>query len=62
MLAGLISGFAAQGMPTFMASIAAVWLHAAAAKSFGTGLTAEDIINHIPQTLKTLFDSPRRDT
>ena len=61
-LAGLISGFAAQGMPAFMASIAAVWLHAAAAKSFGTGLTAEDIINHIPQTLKTLFDSLRRDT
>ena len=61
-LAGLISGFAAQGMPAFMASIAAVWLHAAAAKSLGTGLTAEDIINHIPQTLKTLFDAARGDT
>ncbi len=61
-LAGLISGFAAQGMSSFMASIAAVWLHAAAGKSHGAGLTAEDIIHHIPQTLKTLFSAPHRDT
>jgi len=61
-LAGLIAGFAAQGMPSFMASLAGVWLHAAAAKSYGAGLTAEDIIHIIPQTLKTLFDSARGDT
>lgn len=61
-LAGLVAGFAAQGMSSFMASIAGVWLHGAAAKSHGAGLTAEDIINIIPQTLKSLFASARRDT
>lgn len=61
-LAGMIAGFAAQGMPSFMASLAGVWLQAAAAKSHGAGLTAEDIIHQIPQALTNLFDSPRQDT
>lgn len=61
-LAGLVSGFVAQGMPPFMASLAGVWLQAEAAKTHGIGLTAEDIIHQIPQTLKRLFSPPGEDT
>lgn len=61
-LSGLISGFAAQGMPTFMASLAAVWMQADAARSHGPGLTAEDIIHQIPQTLSRLFSTFHRDS
>ncbi|MBU6476059.1 MAG: NAD(P)H-hydrate dehydratase, partial [Alphaproteobacteria bacterium] len=57
-LAGFIAGFIAQGMPPFMAAAAAVWLHGEAAKSYGFGLTAEDIISHIPQALSGLFKRP----
>ena len=54
-LSGLITGLIAQGMPPFMAACAAVWLHGKAAKIHGLGLTAEDIISHIPQALNDLF-------
>lgn len=60
-LAGLIGGFASQGMSPFMAAAAAVWLHAEAARKQGLGLTAEDIISNISQTLSDLFCiAPRR--
>lgn len=54
-LAGLVAGFAAQGMPSFMAALAAVWLQADAARLYGPGLTAEEIINNINQSLKSLL-------
>lgn len=54
-LSGLIAGICAQGMPAFMAAATAIWLHAEAAKKHGLGLTAEDIISNIPQTLNKLF-------
>ncbi len=54
-LAGLITGLIAQGMPPFMAACAGVWLHGEAAKIYGLGLTAEDIISHISQSLRSLF-------
>ncbi len=57
-LAGMIAGLIAQGMPPFMAACAAVWLHGAAAKAYGTGLTAEDVISHLSQTLTLLFKRP----
>ena len=42
-LSGLIVGLLAQGMPTFDAACAAVWLHAACADATGPGLIAEDL-------------------
>lgn len=54
-LAGLMTGLMAQGMSPFSAAAAGAWLHAESARNFGLGLTAEDIINHIPQALNRLF-------
>jgi len=51
-LAGLVTGIIAQGMSPFMAACAAVWLHGEAARIYGPGLTAEDIISAISQALK----------
>jgi hydroxyethylthiazole kinase-like uncharacterized protein yjeF len=42
-LAGMIGGLLAQGMPAFEASAAAVWLHGAAGALCGPGMIAEDI-------------------
>jgi hydroxyethylthiazole kinase-like uncharacterized protein yjeF len=54
-LAGLVAGFAAQGMAPFMAALAGVWLHADAARQHGPALTAEDIIFNINQSLNDLL-------
>lgn len=53
-LAGLIGGFMAQGVEAFDAACMASWVHGEAALEFGPGLTAPDIIDGIPQTLKRL--------
>jgi hydroxyethylthiazole kinase-like uncharacterized protein yjeF len=55
-LAGIIAGLLAQGMPSFEAASAGVYLHAAAAQSFGPGLIAEDIPEHLPQALRQLLE------
>jgi NAD(P)H-hydrate epimerase len=53
-LAGLIVGLLAQGMDAWTGAAAGVWLHGAAAASFGPGLLAEDLPDLLPQVLRAL--------
>jgi len=53
-LAGFALGLLAQGMPSFEAACAAVWLHGAAARRFGPGLIAEDLTEELPAELADL--------
>jgi len=53
-LAGLIAGFLAQGMPAFEAAGAACWLHGEAARAFGPGLVADDLLDELPKALRRL--------
>ena len=53
-LAGLVCGLMAQGMPPFEAACAGAWLHGAAASEFGPGLIAEDICDMLPRVLAAL--------
>jgi ADP-dependent NAD(P)H-hydrate dehydratase / NAD(P)H-hydrate epimerase len=53
-LGGLILGLLAQGMDAFAAAAAGVWVHGAAAASFGPGLLAEDLPDLVPAVLRQL--------
>jgi NAD(P)H-hydrate epimerase len=53
-LAGMVLALLAQGMPVFEAASAAVWLHGDAARRFGPGLVAEDLIETLPAALAAL--------
>ena len=54
-LAGIILGLLAQGMEPFAAAAAAVWLHGAAATTFGVGLIADDLPDLLPKVLAELL-------
>jgi hydroxyethylthiazole kinase-like uncharacterized protein yjeF len=56
-LAGMIAGLLAQGMPAFEAASAATWLHGEAAASFGPGLISEDLPDELPRVYRRLFTS-----
>jgi hydroxyethylthiazole kinase-like uncharacterized protein yjeF len=53
-LAGLIGGLLAQGMPTFHAAAAGVWLHGKLGVEGGPGLIAEDLPDLLPMVLPRL--------
>jgi hydroxyethylthiazole kinase-like uncharacterized protein yjeF len=53
-LAGMICGLLAQGMPAFEAAAAAVWMHGEAANEFGPGLISEDLPEMLPNVWSVL--------
>ena len=54
-LAGFVAGLIAQGMESFEAACAAVWIHGSAAAAHGPGLIAEDLPDLVPPVLKQLY-------
>lgn len=53
-LAGMIAGLLATGMPAFEAAAAAVWMHGVAGERLGAGLLAEDLPGALPEILRYL--------
>ena len=53
-LSGIVLGLLTQGTDPFLAAAAAVWLHGAAAQSFGVGLIAEDLPDLLPGVLRQI--------
>jgi hydroxyethylthiazole kinase-like uncharacterized protein yjeF len=56
-LAGMIAGLLAQGMPPFEAANAAAWLHGEAANEVGPGLISEDLPEALPKVLRKLLSA-----
>jgi NAD(P)H-hydrate repair Nnr-like enzyme with NAD(P)H-hydrate dehydratase domain len=51
-LAGMIGGLLAQGLPAFEAACAAVWLHGEAGRAAGRGLIADDLPEALHEVLR----------
>lgn len=55
-LCGFIAGLIGQGMDSFDAACAAVWIHAECAAGFGPGLISEDLPDLAPPVLRRLYE------
>lgn len=53
-LAGILAGFMAQGVDTFLAAAMAAWIHGEAGRRVGAGLIAEDLEQQLPDILSAL--------
>jgi hydroxyethylthiazole kinase-like uncharacterized protein yjeF len=56
-LAGMIAGMLAQGVPAFEAACIGVWIHGEAAREAGPGLIAEDLSETLPAVFRRLYDA-----
>ncbi|MDK3020473.1 NAD(P)H-hydrate dehydratase [Pseudodonghicola flavimaris] len=56
-LAGIVTGLLARGLPPFGAARAGAWLHAEAARCFGPGLIAEDLPEALPAVFRALAEA-----
>lgn len=55
-LAGMIAGLLAQGVPAFEAASIGVWMHGEAGREAGPGLIAEDLSETLPAVFRRLYD------
>jgi ADP-dependent NAD(P)H-hydrate dehydratase / NAD(P)H-hydrate epimerase len=55
-LAGIISGLLAQGVPAFEAASIGVWMHGEAGSEAGPGLIAEDLTETLPAVFRRIYD------
>jgi ADP-dependent NAD(P)H-hydrate dehydratase / NAD(P)H-hydrate epimerase len=55
-LAGIIAGFLAQGVPAFEAASIGVWMHGEAGSEAGPGLIAEDLTETLPAVFRRIYD------
>ncbi|GGE97776.1 bifunctional NAD(P)H-hydrate repair enzyme [Stappia taiwanensis] len=58
-LAGIVTGLLAQGMPGFEAACMAVWLHGQAGAEAGAALTAEDLEPALRAVLRQMVEEKR---
>jgi NAD(P)H-hydrate repair Nnr-like enzyme with NAD(P)H-hydrate dehydratase domain len=54
-LAGIIAGLLAQGVPAFEAASIGVWMHGEAASEAGPGLIAEDLTETLPAVHRRIY-------
>jgi hydroxyethylthiazole kinase-like uncharacterized protein yjeF len=55
-LAGIIAGLLAQGVPAFEAASMGVWMHGEAGRTAGPGLIAEDLPETMPAVFRHIYD------